>query len=235
MNPATPKVFVYEIDAEMRSALVFVISKLGIETTAFTDGLALLNAIRRQAPSAVIIGVDDGNGRAVLSGVREIATGATRIFALGTSDTALVQALELGAHDYLPKPLEKGILGKKLHRFIDTPQLRALALEFESEIRRSEPASFQMPLRILEVREDGFRAECCVLLLRGSVMNLSSPFLDEVLGCTGPHRLVAGESEPVRTATGQTAYRLTLTPAEDATHGDRWSSARRWLALQGER
>jgi two-component system, NtrC family, response regulator AtoC len=127
--------------------------------------------LQRSRPVVVLcdVGLPDGKGMEILSELREQA-GTEVILITGNAsvDTA-VEALRLGAYDYLVKPLDEGRLKALLANFSRTRELREEVVALRHELRQlgrfgamvgtSEPMQ-----RVYDLIEKGAPSEASVLL-----------------------------------------------------------------------
>ena len=107
MSPMGARVFIVEDDSELRTLLVRGLEEEGFETQAVATGAALLEAVGRTPPDALVvdIGLPDADGRDVCQAIRARGIEAPVLFL--TARDALVDRLagfEAGGDDYVAKP-----------------------------------------------------------------------------------------------------------------------------------
>jgi DNA-binding NtrC family response regulator len=144
-----PKVLVIDDDAGSRAAMALAISKGGLPTESFDDARRALEFLQR-TPSVRAVVTDlkmpgmDGLAfvRAVVD--RKMDVGLLLVTAFGTIETA-VEAMRVGADDYLTKPVDLFVLREKVRSAVEKREMKnevvelrkRLGLGFDSIVRRS--------------------------------------------------------------------------------------------------
>jgi two-component system response regulator HydG len=104
-----PTVLVVDDDAATREGLSVLLESWGYQTTEAADGKSGLAVCEKQLPHAIVtdLFMPQMNGLEFIAALGSNVQQVAIIFVTGQStvDTA-VQAIKLGAYDYLPKPLE---------------------------------------------------------------------------------------------------------------------------------
>src|SRR5581483_4089348 len=102
-------VLVVDDDAATRDGLLVLLEGLGYETAAAADGQAALKLCEKELPHAIVtdLMMPGMNGLEFVEALGDRTEKIAIVFLTGQAsiDTA-VQAIKLGAYDYLPKPLE---------------------------------------------------------------------------------------------------------------------------------
>ena len=120
------KIIICDDEEEMRRYLKRMLQSYGLATEAFGDGAGLLRYLEKSEggePNLLLLDVrmPDLDGIEVLKRVRQLRPGLPVVImsAFGTIDSA-VEAIKLGAYDYITKPFPKekvlGVLEKVLER-----------------------------------------------------------------------------------------------------------------------
>jgi DNA-binding response OmpR family regulator len=100
------KVLVVDDDEKLRALVGEYLEGYGFQTIALSDGLSVLNTIRRESPDIVILDImlPGRDGLDVLKDIRsEFSLPVIMLTAKG-EDADRIVGLELGADDYVPKP-----------------------------------------------------------------------------------------------------------------------------------
>jgi signal transduction histidine kinase/CheY-like chemotaxis protein len=116
--PAPPVVLVIEDEPAARELLSSYLSPLGIRTECAANGREGIEMARRLRPDAVTLDLllPGSSGWSVLRELREMPeTRATPIFVISVVDESRA-AIDLGATEYLQKPLKKDALVRALRR-----------------------------------------------------------------------------------------------------------------------
>lgn len=122
----TPPILIVDDDASQRRLIEFWLQEEGYRTVTATDGVSGLRAFEQHSPSLVVTDVrmPGMTGLDLLSRVKaqNSDTPFILITAFGTVDDA-VQAMKLGAADYVLKPLKADELRVSVRRALERQQL----------------------------------------------------------------------------------------------------------------
>src|SRR4029453_7507691 len=114
-----PTVLIIDDDAASREGLVALLESWGYNATQAPDGKAALKACEKELPHAIVtdLMMPEMNGLEFIAALGDHVQQLAIVFVTGqaTIDTA-VQAIKLGAYDYLPKPLEPQRLREVLEK-----------------------------------------------------------------------------------------------------------------------
>ena len=141
MARSRPTVLVVDDDAATRDGLTVLLDSWGYQATAADDGKAALKLCAQQLPHAIVtdLMMPGINGLEFVAALGERVQQIAIVFITGqaTIDTA-VQAIKLGAYDYLPKPLEperlRAVLEKALKQVSLARDAGALRQRLESPL-----------------------------------------------------------------------------------------------------
>jgi two-component system response regulator HydG len=136
-----PTVLVVDDDAATREGLMVLLESWGYKAAEAADGKAALAACAEELPHAIVtdLMMPGMNGLEFVGALGERAQRIAIILATGQAsvDTA-VQAIKLGAYDYLPKPLEpqrlREVLEKGLKQIALAREAGALRQRLESPL-----------------------------------------------------------------------------------------------------
>jgi two-component system KDP operon response regulator KdpE len=100
------KVLVVDDDATLRSTLAIGLRAAGHEVLVAADGRTALQAAREDRPDVVVLdlGLPDLSGVEVLRRLRSWSTTPVVVLSARAESTEKVEALDLGADDYVTKP-----------------------------------------------------------------------------------------------------------------------------------
>ena len=119
-------VLVVDDDAATRDGLVILLESWGYKAAEAADGKTALKACDTELPHAIVtdLSMPGMNGLEFVEALGARAQKIAIIFVTGqaTVDTA-VQAIKLGAYDYLPKPLEPQRLREVLEKGVEDKSL----------------------------------------------------------------------------------------------------------------
>jgi two-component system response regulator HydG len=136
-----PSVLVVDDDAATRQGLTILLESWGYQATEAADGKVALGICEKELPHAIVtdLMMPAMNGLEFITALGPGAQQIAVIFVTGqaTIDTA-VQAIKLGAYDYLPKPLEpqrlREVLEKALKQVSLAREAGALRQRLESPL-----------------------------------------------------------------------------------------------------
>ncbi|MPZ77402.1 MAG: response regulator [Deltaproteobacteria bacterium] len=134
-------VLVVDDDAATRDGLTALLESWGYNASAAADGKTALKGCKRDLPHAIVtdLMMPGMNGLEFVEALGERVQQIAIVFVTGqaTVDTA-VQAIKLGAYDYLPKPLEpqrlRTVLDKALKQVLLARETGALRRRLESPL-----------------------------------------------------------------------------------------------------
>jgi two-component system response regulator PilR (NtrC family) len=122
-----PRILVVDDERSLREMLSIVLGREGYEVTTAENVGSALDQIRRGPPPDLLISdlrMPDGSGVDVLRALKERSPGAVGLLltAFASADTA-VEAMRLGAVDYLTKPFDVAELKQRVARYLKAKQL----------------------------------------------------------------------------------------------------------------
>lgn len=141
MAKPRPHVLIVDDDAATRDGLTALLESWGYRASSVSDGHAALKSCNKELPSAIVtdLMMPGMNGLEFVAALRERVQQVAIIMITGqaTIETA-VQAIKLGAYDYLTKPLEperlRDVLEKGLKQVGFAREAGALRQKLESPL-----------------------------------------------------------------------------------------------------
>jgi DNA-binding NtrC family response regulator len=124
MKPA--RVFLIDDDDTLRKVLSRELSELGFEVEAFAGPSGVLDALGHKPPQGILLDLRlrDTSGLDLLTAIRNLdADQQVVVFTGHGSIEQAVQAMRMGAHDFLTKPVRLDVLEQSLRRACDTHAL----------------------------------------------------------------------------------------------------------------
>jgi FixJ family two-component response regulator len=150
-------VYVVEDDASMRSAIVRLLRSAGYETRAHGSAAEFLLADIEDAPGCLLLDVilPGLDGIELHSALVKRPRSLPVLFLTGHGDIAMsVQAMKLGAVDFLTKPVERDVLLRAietaLERYAEDRARRTHLEELQSRYRKLTPRERDVFSRIVE-------------------------------------------------------------------------------------
>lgn len=172
-------VFVVDDEAFNRDIAARYLKKMGYEARQFSDGPSVLQALAVATPDLILLDIHmpGMNGLEVLSAARQSTVKTELPILMVTADSnpdSVVQAFELGANDYVTKPIDSRTLGARIDTHLQlsaaTKQIKAFAEGAEKIVaeqaidlqKRNDDLVREIRLRLqveAELREAKRRAE----------------------------------------------------------------------------
>ncbi len=155
------QILIIEDNATMREGIGQILTKVGHETRAASGGKEGVRLFEEHQPDFVItdLKMEDLDGIEVLRQIRQNAPEALVmiITAFGTIETA-VEAMKLGAFDFITKPFSPDLLRLKVSKALNVVHMRAENEYLRSEDRRNHPdAMVGVSQELEDIREQIFR------------------------------------------------------------------------------
>jgi two-component system KDP operon response regulator KdpE len=100
------RILIVDDDAQLRRALQINLAARGFQVTVAVDGRAALRAVAEADPEIVILdlGLPDVDGVQVLGAIRQCSSIPVIVLSARVDSADKVEALDLGADDYVTKP-----------------------------------------------------------------------------------------------------------------------------------
>ncbi|HRK01444.1 MAG TPA: response regulator [Oligoflexia bacterium] len=175
-----PTVLIIEDDEGFRKIMELVLARFGVNTKAVADPEEFLKAADSLNPNLYLIdlNLDGSSGFDLIKTLRERKklTGSIVVVSGSKESEAISHALELGANDYILKPLDRVLLATKLSQFIQTDEIK------EHSAKQTEPTDGRVEVRlsfdgqITSVDEIGIEFTSATLSPKGTVLKLNSDF-----------------------------------------------------------
>ncbi|HLG20975.1 MAG TPA: sigma-54 dependent transcriptional regulator [Bdellovibrionota bacterium] len=147
------QILVIEDNETMRDGIVQILARTGHDAKPARGGREGLTLFDQYAPDFVItdLKMEDMDGMAVLRKIKELSPEAVVmvITAFGTIETA-VEAMKLGAFDFITKPFPPDLLRVKVTQALDIAKMKAENLFLRDESRHVFPDSMIGESRLLQ-------------------------------------------------------------------------------------
>ena len=161
------KILVVDDEAEIRSLIGAVLQSKGYEVLDAGDGVAALQRVQREHPAVILLDLNMPRmgGMEALPEIRRLDPEVPVIICTAHTDLATaVQAMKLGAYDYLTKPFDVELLALTLERALERNHLRSRIEELKRQGQGSSltermggsPAIVQVIQQVAQVAESNF-------------------------------------------------------------------------------
>jgi signal transduction histidine kinase len=140
-------IFVVDDEAFNRDIAARHLRKMGYRSKEFEDGASVLKTLQSQTPDMILLDIHmpGMSGLEVLKAARHSTSKGETPILMVTADSnpeSMVQAFELGANDYVTKPIDSRTLGARIDTHLQlsaaTKQIRAFAEGAEKIVAEQE-------------------------------------------------------------------------------------------------
>lgn len=148
-----PRVLVIDDEPQIHRFLRAALEADGFEPMRADSGAEGLREIARTAPDAVVLdlGLPDMDGKQVLAKAREFYLEPIIILSARDRETEKIEALDLGANDYVEKPFGVGELLARLRAAL---RQRSHAAEPPPTVVRTGPLTIDFPRRLVTLDQE---------------------------------------------------------------------------------
>ena len=207
-----PLVTVLDDDPSFRKALEVVLGRFGLDIRATADPEWFVELARNVKPDLLLVDLQLDSpgvtGFDVIKRLRAQDPQAVIVVISGGKDReTLMHALEIGANDFILKPLDRVLLASKLARYVDTDKIREQRAQAVDGMDGSAPVRLAFEAEITEVDELGVGLASRHLIPKGTSLRIKSPILQEASGGKGDEALltiVSTSFDPI--SSSYTAY-----------------------------
>jgi len=223
-----PIVLAAEDDPEFRRALELVLSRFGLNVVGAATVEEFIKNVDKLKPDLYLIDLQLGanSGFDLIEFLRKErkVTEPILVVSGGRKPEMIAHALELGANDYVMKPLDRSFLAAKLSRYLKVDELDEHRPPQHDLPQGRSAGRIEFSGQIVEVDELGIRLETASLIPKGSVLKIKCDILREA-GVESGEALVTVAS----TELDAEAKRYRIYVEFDGVDVDFLQSIRRWL------
>lgn len=172
-------------DAEFGKILQVVLKRLGVELGVFTNSDDFFHSLSKRVPDLTLLDLnlsELGEGFKVIEQFRKRLGHKAILFVVSANMSAqsVAHALEIGANDYILKPLDKELFAAKLIRYVKSDELRDYVEDHSYEVPADDRSGQLLcNLEIEAVDEIGIRLAGPHLITKGTAVKISGPILQE--------------------------------------------------------
>ena len=180
-----PSVLAIDDDPLFRGALESVLTRFGLIIKATEDPVEFLKYAESLKPDLYLIDLQMGetNGFTLIEGLKAKNPEAVIVVISGTTENKdITHALELGANDFILKPLDRVLLASKLARFLETEQIHEHEMAWVDFREGAVSAQLLLDAQIESLDEYGITIATPHLIPKGTVLKFRSPFLVSIGG-----------------------------------------------------
>jgi CheY-like chemotaxis protein len=164
-----------------------VLGKFGVSVIATTSPPEFWQEYKRGRPSLCFVDINIqtlGDGFEVIRSLRQEHKQSVPIIVISQKGDkeALAHAMELGATDFIVKPVDKELLVEKLRQYLVTDQLAILESSYIPVPQALGAAVVDLEATVQEVDELGIKLVSPHLPLKGTTLLLDGPLISEITG-----------------------------------------------------
>ena len=224
-----PLALIIDDDEDFNKILKVFLAKLGLKVETTASPADFLKKLKTAKPSICLIDLNIGElgvGYTIIKAVRSVLGPDLPLLVVSSlSDRqSIAHALELGANDFIVKPVQAKVLSAKLARFVDSEELKDSKQPFIRAPLGGVPAHLDIDMLITDVDEFGVRVLSPHLLVKGTVVYLDNDLVQQIT-CRAQPVLMTVTSTWVES--DQKRYGVAL--EFDQTDEQLKESVRRWL------
>lgn len=224
-------VYVLDDDQIFQKLLLTAFKRFSIKCETFGSSAALLNRLDENQPALCLVDLNVEAKESSLNLLQTIRAHFKEVPVIVVSTTsdkhAVAHAIEMGANDFLLKPLDRNVLVSKLLGYLDSSELEAASKNFPAPLEMELKVSLGIDVDLQEVDELGIRVTSKAMIVKGSVLPVSGEIIQEITGRDKPLLVTVATTwvEP-----DQHLYSAYL--EFDISDKELLHNARRWLALR---
>ncbi|MGE0614943.1 MAG: response regulator [Bacteriovoracia bacterium] len=225
-----PLALIVDDQPDHSAILAAVLKKFGIDSQAVTTAKAFVEKLQELRPTLCFVDLNldtFGVGFKIIEAVRKaMGAGPILIVVSGVSDQkATAHAMEIGANDFIVKPLDRDVLASKISRYVKTEELLAAQPTLFPVPDGGSPATVHFEMAVQEVEEFGLRLACNHLLTKGLALHLDGALIQEITGRARPALLTITSTW----IESSESLRYGATAEFDASDDELMTAVRRWL------
>jgi two-component system response regulator HydG len=137
------RILIVEDDVAVSSAMIDMLGIAGHEATAVASARDMRTYLEERTPELVLLdlGLPDADGLDLLSEIQTSDELVSVVVVTGTSDVAtVVEAMRLGAQDFLPKPIAAQGLVEAVDRSLERHRFKRHRLVYQRRVKSRESA-----------------------------------------------------------------------------------------------
>ncbi|MBY0517259.1 MAG: response regulator [Bacteriovoracaceae bacterium] len=150
------------------------------------DSMSFLDTLKNEQFELILLdrnlGPNEPSGANLISIIRETMKIKTPIIMLSHHDDyqGIQDCLEIGADDYVTKPLDELLLKSKIQYLIDDKHLDLDVLHIGRVPSQAGQASLKAQTKIIEINELGIKIAAPFFIRKGALVRSQAPLLQEI-------------------------------------------------------
>lgn len=180
-----PFVMIVDDDDHFNKFIQTALKRFGIEGEFFKTPESFLIRLKERKPCLCLVDLNIGQlkvGFSLVKAVRKVfgPTFPLLVVSLASDRQSITHAIELGASDYLVKPVDLEMLASKLQNYIQSKEITADTLPFFPVPSGGSEATAELVFEIHEIDECGIRLFSKHLLNKGTALEIEGGFISEL-------------------------------------------------------
>ena len=191
MAETKPFILSIDDDPDFNNLLKVILKKSQLDILTTTTAEEFTKELKKKTPDLCLIDLNldiaFGAGFPLIQAIRKIKGYDIPIIVISRRGTTedITRALELGANDFLTKPLDEIILTQKIKYYTDSlEELKDLPLFLISE--KDWNCSFNYEVTLYGISEFGITLSSPTFLAKGTPLIIESQLIQEITGIKGP-------------------------------------------------
>lgn len=180
----TPSILLVDDDKEFGKILSVFLGKIGVKLVSTTSATEFIENIKAQMPTLALIDLNlDGAlaGFSLIKAIRNKFGDSLPIMVISANDekSAISHALEVGANDFITKPIDRKVLSTKLALYLDKKLFPDDLNEYVKAPLKGVEAYIGFRAQIVSIDELGIRLVSSHLISKGAPISLTGAIIEE--------------------------------------------------------
>lgn len=178
------KAFVIDDSEEFNALLSTYLKKLGVTLQAFEEPKDFLAALKNEQPDICFIDLNIGKpdvGFYIVQAIRKVLSAEIPLFVVSSrrDEQSIAHAIEIGATDYLSKPIDQLLLASKLMPYIKSEEVSDASLRTFTVPGKGEDIFVDIELAVASIDELGMELTSNYLISKGTHLRVKTELLNE--------------------------------------------------------
>jgi len=235
MSPIIPPlVLILDDNEEFAQLITVFLNKLGVKSKIYLTSETFLKNLSIDEPDLCMMDLNlskPGEGFILIQAIRSKLGDEIPILVMSArSDSpSITYALEVGANDYMVKPLDQAIMATKLSPYIQSQQIHDSKFTYFQVPPEKSQMKMEIEFEIEEIDELGLKMKCQHLPTKGGIFHISGETIKAMTGNEKPLFLTVASNWVLPTGNGYGCY------AEfEYSNTKLMDSIRVWVTKNGE-
>lgn len=224
-----PLAITIDDDPDFNKMMALLLRRLGVDSKTTSTPEEFLKAVKKKQPDLCVVDLNFGDldaGFLLIKAIRSVLGPEMPLIVCSsvTDRQSIAHALEIGANDFVVKPVDQGQLADKLKLYVDSEQLEDAGLDQFMVPPDHDKAYLSVSVSIAEIDELGVKLLSPHLVSKGTVVYLDHAFIHQVTG--KPHPVLVTVTNTWVEADGACGAYAEFDEGDDELR----AAVRRWIA-----